>query len=128
MITISRASVNYNMQLYLYKAKIINIVDGDTIDAEIDVGFKLKTVQRLRLLGVNTAETHSKDLDQKLLAKQATEFTSKLLDKNVIIQTEKSDAFGRYLAKVFYIENGIEKDLSNELLVLNLAKVFKTLK
>lgn len=50
---------------YIYKAKIINVVDGDTVDATIDVGFKMTTVQRLRLLGINTPEKNSKDIFEK---------------------------------------------------------------
>jgi micrococcal nuclease len=87
--------------MYDYKAKIINVVDGDTVDAEIDVGFKMKTIQRLRMNRINTREMHDKDEAKRALAIQAKQFTSKtLLGKDVVLITSKSDAFGRWLAEI----------------------------
>jgi micrococcal nuclease len=108
---------------YIYKAKIVNIVDGDTFDAVIDVGFKMTTKQRLRLLGVNTAETNSKDEAQRALAIAAKEFgIANLLNKDVILSTAKSDAFGRYLASVIFDGS---KDYATVLLNEKLAIPYK---
>lgn len=88
--------------MYQYKAKIVNVVDGDTVDAVIDIGFKLTTTQRLRLYGVNTPELHAKEDFVREAAQKAREFTKEaLLGKDVEIYTHKSDSFGRYLARVF---------------------------
>jgi len=112
---------------YIYNAKITKIVDGDTVDAEIDVGFSLKIKHRLRLLRVNTAETNSKDAEEKKLALAAKDYTSsKILGKEVIVVTYKSDAFGRYLADVFYVDDGEQICLNDELLESGLAKKFKS--
>lgn len=90
------------VDLYTYKAKIINVVDGDTVDAAIDVGFTLTTIHRVRLLGVDTEEMNDKDPVKRSHAMAAKEYMKLiLLNKNVIIQTQKSDAFGRYLAIIY---------------------------
>mgnify|MGYP001568902042 CR=1 FL=1 len=87
---------------YWYTATIINVVDGDTIDAMIDVGFKMTTVQRVRLLAVDTAELHDKDHGERVRAQLAKEWmVTTTLGKPCVIHTEKADAFGRYLAMVY---------------------------
>src|SRR5574342_702053 len=92
----------YKMVPYFYKATVVNIVDGDTIDAVIDVGFKMTTTQRLRLLGVDTPEINSKDEALREAARTAKAWLAEvLLHEAVIIHTVKSDAFGRYLADVY---------------------------
>lgn len=107
---------------YVYKAKVINVVDGDTIDVVIDVGFKLTTTLRLRLLGVDTAELTSKDAVERAKAQEAKLYViQELLNKDVIIQTEKSDSFGRYLAKVMIAD----RDFNDELLQKGLAVPYK---
>lgn len=111
---------------YIYKAKIVNVVDGDTVDAIIDVGFQITMAQRLRVNRINTPETNSKDELIKAKALAAREFTSQaLLNKEVIVSTRKSDAFGRYLAEIYYLENGEQKNLSDVLLTQGLAVVYK---
>lgn len=111
-----------NKPPYIYKAKITNIVDGDTFDAVVDVGFKMTTVQRLRLLGVNTAEVNSKVESERQLALEAKQYgIDNLLNKEVIINTAKSDSFGRYLASI--VVEG--KDYATLLLNEKLAVYFK---
>jgi micrococcal nuclease len=87
--------------MYEYNAVIINAVDGDTVDALIDVGFKMTTAQRLRILGINTPELIDKDPVIKAKAFEAKVFiTNLLLNKHVVIKTTKTDSFGRYLAEI----------------------------
>lgn len=94
------------MSVYTYKADIVNVVDGDTVDARIhanaDVGFNLKFdlafIERLRLLGVNCPEVHGATRAAGLAAKAFT--TARLLGKTVTIRTEKGDSFDRWLASV----------------------------
>lgn len=91
---------------FIRKAKITNIVDGDTIDGIVDLGYRVWTTQRFRLLDVNTPERG------KLGAKEATQFIKdKLLDKEVFIQSEKDDSFGRWLATVFINDTTINLEL-----------------
>ena len=81
--------------MFTYNANIYNVVDGDTIDAIVDLGFKLYIKMRLRLAGIDTPEKNTP------LGKVVKQFvTDSLLDKNVVIQTTKPDKYGRTLATV----------------------------
>lgn len=87
--------------MYTYNAKITNIVDGDTVDAIVDVGFRIHMTIRFRLNRIDTEEMHDANIEKRNLAIEAKEFLkTTLLDKDVVIQTKKSDAFGRWLAEV----------------------------
>ena len=111
------------MELYNYKAKIIKVVDGDTVDAIIDAGFTLRFTERLRLLGINAPEMRSPDPAIRVKAKEAKVFLEGLiLNKDVFIHTEKDDAFGRYLAQIYLdgddLNNLIIDDV-NKLMIIN---------
>ena len=108
--------------MYTYNAKITNIVDGDTVDAEIDLGFKLYTVQRLRLIDIDTEEMNDPDQHLKDLARSAKKYMQDtLLGKTVKINTYKSDSFGRYLVEIY-----IDKfNVNDYLLESGLAKKWK---
>jgi micrococcal nuclease len=111
---------------YIYKAFVKNVIDGDTIDAEIDLGFNIKIIHRLRLNRINTFETRGTSGETKSLALAGKEFTkTKLLNKEIIIKTQKSDAFGRYLAEVWYFEGENQINICDELLSLNLAILYE---
>lgn len=106
---------------YIRKATVTNVVDGDTFDAIVDLGFNITTVQRFRLLYVNTPERGFKG------AVEATEFTKEqILGKTLYIETEKDDAFGRWLA-VVYLDSDFEdaRTLNSLLLKNNLAIPYK---
>ena len=51
--------------MYTYKIKLDRVVDGDTIDAEIDLGFDIKVKKRIRFMGINAPESRTKDLEEK---------------------------------------------------------------
>jgi micrococcal nuclease len=108
--------------MYTYKATIINVIDGDTVDAIIDMGFKIHTTQRLRLNRIDTEEMHDPNLEKRKLAIEAKEYLrSTLLNKEVIIETRKSDSFGRWLAEIVCEDINI----NNVLLEKNLASLWK---
>lgn len=90
--------------LYNYKAKLIKVVDGDTVDIEIDLGFDIHINQRVRLYNINTPETRTTNLLEKeagLKVKWLLE--NLLLDKDIYVKTIKSnDKFGRYLADIIF--------------------------
>lgn len=114
--------ITRNFMMYTYKATIINIVDGDTVDAIIDMGFKIHTTQRLRLNRIDTEEMHDANLEKRKLAIEAKEYLrNTLLNKEVIIETRKSDSFGRWLAEIVYEDINI----NNVLLEKNLASLWK---
>jgi micrococcal nuclease len=85
--------------MYEYDAKVINVVDGDTVDCVISLGFYLTATHRLRLLGVNCPEVHGPTRAEGLKAAEYTRAT--LLGQTVRIRTAKSDSFGRWLCQVF---------------------------
>jgi len=68
------------MEKYIYRAKLDRVVDGDTIDALIDVGFDIWFKKRIRFMGVDTWESRTRDLEEKKLGKLATERTRQLLE------------------------------------------------
>ncbi|HDI7205132.1 TPA: thermonuclease family protein [Staphylococcus aureus] len=100
--------------LYTYKAKCTKVIDGDTLDIVIDFGFNTYGKRRVRLLGVDTPERSQTNY------KEATQFTRSCAEnKDIYIQSHKSDSFGRYLAKVWF-EN--ERCLNEELKKSGLLK------
>ena len=97
---------------YFYEAHVINVVDGDTIDCKVDLGFCIYAEMRFRLNGIDTAELHSKDQSKRELAQKAKEFvTNTILDKGVLLQTFKQDKYGRYLCEVFINDSSVNRRL-----------------
>lgn len=85
--------------MYEYRVKkITNVVDGDTIDVDIDLGFSVSFSQRVRLAGIDTPESRTTDKFEKSLGLEAKEYLkSKLKDaKVVVIKTEKPDSSEKY--------------------------------
>jgi micrococcal nuclease len=85
--------------MYEYHVKKVNnVVDGDTIDVEIDLGFDISFSSRVRLAGIDTPESRTKDKAEKLLGLEAKEYVkSKIKDaKDVVIKTEKMDSSEKY--------------------------------
>ena len=93
---------------FSYRVTVTKVVDGDTLDVDIDLGFRMRLEkQRLRLLGVNTPELKGKTRAAGLRAK---DFTEQWLSthKDLVIRTrkqkpkqEEQDSFGRYLAQIW---------------------------
>ena len=83
-----------------YVRKVENVVDGDTIDVLIDWGFDILFAFRVRLAGIDTPESRTKDLAEKALGLEAKEYLKKHLKdaKSVIIKTEKMDSSEKYVA------------------------------
>lgn len=95
--------------MYDYNAIVVNVVDGDTFDLEVDLGFNISHKIRARLLGIDTPEKFGDEKEYGLLCK---EYASKrFLHKKVYIHSEKevdikTDSFGRYLVYL-WDENNI---------------------
>ena len=93
--------------MYEYRVKkVLKIVDGDTIDVDIDLGFNVSFTQRVRLAGIDTPESRTTDLKEKALGLEVKEYLKHNLDgaEDVIIQTEKPDSsekYGRILGWLF---------------------------
>jgi micrococcal nuclease len=103
--------------LYTYKAKLVRVIDGDTIDAEIDLGFNVVIRQRIRLYGIDTPESRTRDLEEKERGLAAKQRLTEILPKEFIVKTmlNKRGKFGRILG-VLYI-NTEDKTSVNDMLV-----------
>jgi len=100
--------------MYEYKCKVTRVVDGDTIDALIDLGFDVKYSSRVRLYGTDTPESRTRDKDEKVRGKLASAFLKEAVDngKIVVLRTKLSDSrgkFGRVLASVIVDEVDINQ-------------------
>lgn len=92
--------------MYTYKIKKINrVIDGDTIDVDIDLGFSITITQRVRLQGIDAAETRTKDLVEKEKGLAAKEWLEKELSREGewIIETTKEDKYGRILGTLYLV-------------------------
>ena len=110
--------------MYEYKAKLIKIIDGDTIDAEIDLGFKVSVRKRIRFLGINAPETRTRDLEEKQAGLEAKSRLEALFDASKGVFTLKSHGvgkFGRVLGEIFIDEVNINNLLIEE----GLARKYK---
>ena len=89
--------------MYEYKAVITKVYDGDTLTAEVDLGFKMWAKKvKLRLVGVDTPEIRTKDPVEKELAIKARDRVRELcLGKEVIVKTHGKGKYGRWLASVY---------------------------
>jgi len=89
-----------------YVRDVKNVVDGDTIDVVIDLGFNILFEQRVRMAGIDTPESRTKDRFEKSLGIESKEYLKKHLKdaKSVVIKTEKmnsSEKYGRILGWVY---------------------------
>jgi micrococcal nuclease len=89
-----------------YVKKVSKVVDGDTIDVDIDLGFDISFSSRVRLAGIDTPESRTTDKIEKALGLEAKDYLKKAIDasKTVVIKTEKMDSsekYGRILGWVF---------------------------
>ena len=93
--------------MYEYRVKkVLRVVDGDTIDVDIDLGFNVSYTQRVRLAGIDTPESRTTDLKEKALGLEVKEYLKHSLEgaEDVVIQTEKPDSsekYGRILGWLF---------------------------
>ena len=92
--------------MYQYKIKkITRVIDGDTVDVDIDLGFGITLSHRVRLKGINSAETRTKDLEEKAEGIKARLWLEKELSKRGewVIETTKEDKYGRILGTLYLV-------------------------
>lgn len=103
-----------------YKAKVLRVIDGDTYELLINLGFDILLHRHCRLYGVNCAEIHGEEKPRGLVIKQAV--AGLIEGKDVtILSPGKDDKYGRVLAKVI-MDDG--KDLGDYLLAEGMAKEY----
>jgi micrococcal nuclease len=115
-----------NFNPYQYKAEVRRVVDGDTFDILIDLGFDTYRHGRVRLYGINTPESRTKNLEEKKMGLAAKEFTDQWIKKangKVKIETilDKNEKYGRILARVW---NEAGECLNTEIVNAGLAKEY----
>ena len=86
---------------YTYDAVVIRVIDGDTVEVDIDQGLDNWTRQKLRLFGINAPETRGADRQEGIVAKIA--LRDKVRGRQVIIKTnrDRTGKYGRYLATIY---------------------------
>ena len=90
--------------MYEYECKIVRVVDGDTIDVDIDLGFNHWIHgERIRLFGVDCPECRSRDKEEKAAGLAAKDFVKRLLHDGgtYTLTTKEKGKFGRYLGTIF---------------------------
>jgi hypothetical protein len=106
-------------EIYTYLAHLERVVDGDTIVVRLDLGFDIFQREILRLAKIDAAPIETKE--GKLAAKKLTEILAKA--QKLIVRTNKTDIFGRYIADVF-LEDVEGQYLNQMLLDLNLVEIY----
>jgi micrococcal nuclease len=113
------------MEKYIYKAKLERVIDGDTVDALIDLGFDTWVKKRIRYKGIDTWESRTKDLDEKKLGLAAKDRNKELLESvsskpgYFRLKSYGVGKYGRVLGEIFVkdiegIEYNVNQTLINE--------------
>jgi micrococcal nuclease len=110
-----------NKDPYIYRIRSIHkVVDGDTIDADIDLGFSISLTKRIRLAGVDTPESRTADANEKKYGLESKEWLKKRCEnaKDILIKTELPDStekYGRIIGHLFI--NNEATSLNNQMIV-----------
>ena len=107
--------------MYEYKCKVKRVVDGDTMDVILDLGFDVHHAVRVRLAGIDTPESRTRDLDEKARGKLSKAFLKESIKgKKIVLKTKIKNAkgkFGRVIAEVWAeFEKGSLRNI-NELMI-----------
>ena len=104
------------MELYQYKGTIKKIVDGDTMDVMLDLGFNTFRLERLRLARINCPEMGTPE-------GQTAKDTVKVFEGlDVLISTKKTDKYGRYIAEVNITVDNVKFNISDMLVTKGFAQ------
>ena len=112
--------------MYTYNAKVLRVVDGDTIDVLIDLGFSTHRKIRVRLYGINTPESRTRDLAEKKLGLAAKDRLIEILDEQdneIMLESHGVGKYGRCLGELFYEKElpegggSVRTSINNQLVV-----------
>ncbi len=119
------------MDKYIYRAKLDRVVDGDTVDALIDVGFDIWFKKRIRFMGLDTWESRTRDLEEKKLGKLAKERTRQLLEDvssksgYFRLKSHGLGKYGRVLGELFIMDaDGKQWNINKTLIAEGHAYVY----
>lgn len=104
--------------MYKYAAEVLRVIDGDTLDLHIDLGFKVGFNTRIRMIGIDTPEKwHPYGKVVKAYLQQEIE------GKEIFLDVTKKDKYGRYLG-VVYLNKNDEQSVNDKLIEINMAKAY----
>jgi len=89
---------------YIYNAEVVRVVDGDTIIANVDVGFDMWKRYNISLYGINTPQTRTRDLQEKAKGYEAKDRLIELLEENenkFVLESKGLDKYGRSLGVIW---------------------------
>jgi|TARA_B100001094_G_scaffold246010_1_gene242592 micrococcal nuclease len=93
--------------MYQYRITVVKIVDGDTVDVDIDLGFGVwLKKQRIRLYGIDTPESRTRDLDEKRYGLMAKKYLTEQIQDGAILKTrlDKKGKYGRILGEFLTLD------------------------
>lgn len=113
--------------MYTYRGKLKRVVDGDTIDVYIDLGFDIHYFSRVRLAGINAPESRTRNLEEKKAGLAAKEYVEQWFDKlgnEFIIKTTKEEKgkYGRVLGTITDLKD--QRCLNMDLVDNGLARLY----
>lgn len=105
--------------MYTYAVKeVLRVIDGDTVSIVIDLGFNIDLTQTVRIKGINSPETRTRDADEKRKGLEAKKFAEEWFrQEGLVVRTYKDEKYGRMLGDFFkdeenYSETAISKGLA----------------
>jgi len=96
---------------YIYNAEVVRVVDGDTVIANVDVGFDMWKRCNIRLHGIDAPETRTRDIDEKVMGLQSKDRLIQLLEKNdnkFVLESMGLDKYGRSLGVLWTGHHEVE--------------------
>ena len=103
--------------MYTYEAQVTRVVDGDTIDALVDLGFDIHKSIRIRLVGMNAPESRTRDLEEKKLGLAAKARLIEILQSNenkFVLESQGVGKYGRCLGFIKVNNKNVNQQLINE--------------
>lgn len=119
-LMIGKRETKSNMELFQYESEVIRVVDGDTIDAKISLGFDVYVKKRIRFQGFNAPESRTRDLEEKKRGLAAKDRVKEILEENdnkFILKSHGVGKYGRCLGEIFVEtlgDDSLQKTLINE--------------
>ena len=105
--------------MYEYRVEIVRVVDGDTVDVDIDLGFGVwLKKQRVRLYGIDTPESRTRDLNEKKYGLMAKEYLKERISNGAILKTrlDGKGNYGRILGEFIVLDNEVRVNVNQEMI------------